>query len=167
MGLYYENEYLLGGCGRPSVDGFPKSLPDESLLEGLQNIGGDRVKNLLKKLWSGKPIVVHAFGGSLSLNNGGCWNHDKCVPSCPDNVPDCDLINKKKMYPSCGCYLVEKDNAISILKMGVDTYEKRHPGVYNNIWESSVPPVEALGFGKNAPCLMAGALAANCSHLHT
>ena len=151
MASYYDEEYLLGGCGRPSVDGFPKSLPDELLHEGLQNIGGDRIRKLLDKLRSGKPIAVHAFGGSISLQNGGCWNYGQCVPSCPDVVPDCDLIKENKLYPSCGCYLTQKNKAISLLKVGVDMYEKRNPDKHDKIWELPVPPVEALGFGKNAP----------------
>ena len=148
MRRYYEEDYLLGGCGRPSVDGFPMSLPEESLVEGLQFIGGDRVKVLVSKLRSGKPIVVHAYGGSISLQNGGCWNHANCVPSCPESVPRfAEIIGSNPLYPSGGgCYLVESDKAISILKRGWERYQDLNPDC-NKTWIMPTSPLENLGFG--------------------
>ena len=69
---------LLGGCGLPTVDGFPSSLPEELLRAGVVHVGGERSARLAEKLRAGLPISVLALGGSVTVLYGGCWNHEHC-----------------------------------------------------------------------------------------
>eukprot|EP00873_Tetraselmis_striata_P011676 jgi/Tetstr1/431940/TSEL_002247.t1 len=64
---------LLGGCGRPSPDGFPTALPPDALDRSLRALGGQRLRRVLHRLASGHPLTVLALGGSVTESYGGCW----------------------------------------------------------------------------------------------